>query len=69
MKPKFPKFDDQQLDYLQKVHDASGPRCAYAFYLGRDNFMTQTSDIETTDVEDFCIEFYTQYNSRFGTRY
>ena len=66
---KFPKFEDQQLDYIQMIHDASGPRCAYAFYLGRDNYMTETSSLKTNDVEDFCIEFYTQYNERFGTRY
>ena len=65
----FPQFDDQQLDHFQIVHDSSGPRCAYAFYLGRRNYMTETADLDTLAVEDFCIEFYTQYNRRFGVRY
>ena len=66
-----PKFDDQYLDYLQIIHDADtgGPRSALAFFLGRKDYMTNTRDLDTNLVEDFIINFYNQYNSRFGVRY
>jgi len=65
------EFDDQTLDYLQIIHDGpgGGPRSAYAFFLGRMDWMTNTSDLKTSDVEDFIINFYSAYNRRFGTRY
>ena len=62
-------FDDQLLDSVQIVHDKSGPRCAYAFYLGRKDYITNTADLDTTKVEDFAIAFYTAYNARVGHRY
>lgn len=62
---------DQELDYLQIIMDAptGGPRSAYAFSLGRKDYMTNTADLDTNLVEDFSIEFYTEYNRRFGQRY
>ena len=42
---------------------------AYAFFLGRRDYPTNTADLDTNEVEDFIINFYTQYNRRFGTRY
>ena len=64
-----PKFDDTMLDYIQIIHDGHGPRCALAFFLGRQNYLNDTADLNTNDVEDFIIGFYTQYNNRFGVRY
>jgi hypothetical protein len=64
-----PKFDDQMLDHIQIIHDLDGPRAAYAFYLGRRAYPYQTADLDTNEVEDFAIGFYTQYNQRFGQRY
>ena len=69
MKLVVPQFDDQMLDYIQMVHDLDGPRAAYAFYLGRKSYPYQTADLDTNEVEDFIIGFYTQYNKRFGVRY
>lgn len=63
------KFDEQMLDQVQLVHDNSGPRTAFAYYLGRSDYMKNTADLNTTDVEDFIIEFYTEYNKAFGQRY
>lgn len=62
-------FDSQMLDHLQIIHDHSGPRCAYAFYLGRDDYMINTSDLDTTKVEEFIASFYTYYNRHLGNRY
>lgn len=62
-------FDTQMLDYVQMIHDNSGPRCALAFYMGRDDYMSNTKDLETALVEDFSIAFYTAYNKENGTRY
>jgi hypothetical protein len=42
-----------------------GVRDAYRFYHGLD----PDAVIATTDVEDFAIAFYTQYNRTFGMRY
>jgi len=69
MSLQIPEFDDQMLDYLQIEHDRGGPRRAYAFFLGRKDYVTNTADLDTKDVEDFIIGFYTQYNRRFGCRY
>jgi hypothetical protein len=69
MSIQVPEFDDQMLDYLQIEHDHGGPRSAYAFFLGRPDYTTNTADLDTREVEDFIISFYTQYNRRFGTRY
>jgi hypothetical protein len=62
---------DKELDYLQIIFDGpcGGPRSAYAFSLGRKDYMTNTADLDTTEVEDFAIAFYTEYNNRFGRRY
>jgi hypothetical protein len=62
---------DQELDYLQIIMDApgGGPRSAYAFHLGRRDYMTNTADLDTSKVEDFSIAFYTEYNQRRGVRY
>jgi hypothetical protein len=42
-----------------------GVRDAYRFYHNLD----LDAVIETVDVEDFAIAFYTQYNKTFGVRY
>jgi hypothetical protein len=42
-----------------------GMRDAYRFYHG----LAPDAEIATTDVEDFAIAFYTQYNKTFGMRY
>jgi len=58
------------LDHLQIITDVGGgPRSAYAFYLGRPDYTENTADLNTTDVEDFIMNFYHQYNARFGVRY
>lgn len=66
---EIPQFDDQLLDHIQIVHDHSGPRSALAFFLGRADYVQNTQDLVTADVENFIISFYSQYNQRFGTRY
>lgn len=66
---QIPQFDDQQLDHIQIVHDRSGPRSALAFFLGRQDYVKNTADLDTADVENFICSFYSQYNQRFGTRY
>ena len=58
-------FTDDDLDAIQQVHDTGGPREAFRMWHALD----RANPIETSDVEDFIIEFYQQYNSRFGTRY
>jgi GTP cyclohydrolase III len=63
------EFSDQLLDQIQIVHDASGPRSALAFYLGRQNYIQNTTDLSTQAVEDFIMSFYSQYNQRHGSRY
>jgi hypothetical protein len=63
------KFNDQTLDHIQIVHDSSGPRAAYAFFLGHDNYTHDTAGFNTHDVENFICKFYQQYNARYGTRY
>jgi len=69
MNLEVPKFDDQMLDHLQMVHDLGGPRSAYAFFLGRPDYVHNTVDLDTNLVEIFIMGFYNQYNSRFGIRY
>ena len=60
-------FSHGELDYLQALVDDSpfGVRDAYRFYHNLD----PDAEINTTDVEDFAIAFYTQYNRTFGMRY
>jgi len=60
-------FSHGELDYLQAMVDNNefGVRDAYRFYHG----LAPDAEIATTDVEDFAIAFYTQYNKTFGMRY
>ena len=58
-------FTEDELDGLQPIHDALGPRAAYRAFFNIDSL----APISTGDVEDFAVAFYTQWNSRFGTRY
>ena len=65
------EFSEAQLIDLQRVHDnLGGPRSALAYYQGQDIFSNRnTTHLVTEDVEDFIIEFYTQYNRRISRRY
>jgi hypothetical protein len=60
-------FSHGELDYLRDLVDNNpfGVRDAYRFY----HALTEDTAINTTDVEDFAIAFYTQYNKTFGMRY
>jgi len=62
-------FDKKELIDIAKYHDdwAFGPRHAYAYYIGRNP--EDTADLNTSDVEDFIIQFYTQFNAEFGLTY
>lgn len=61
------KFTDRQLQDLRVIHDRYGSRAIYAMALGRD--FRDTRDLDTLEVEDFSIAFYTAYNSVFGITY
>ena len=60
-------FTDEQLRDLQFTMDTLGPRKAYAAHHGLD--MADTSGLLTSQVEDFAIAFYMQFNHRFGITY
>jgi hypothetical protein len=62
-------FSRKELLDIANLHDdwAFGPRRAYAYYIGRDP--DDTAGIKTEDVEDFIIQFYTQFNAEFGLTY
>lgn len=62
-------FDKKELLDIARMHDdwAFGPRRAYAHYIGRNP--DDTADLSTEDVEDFIIQFYTQFNAEFGLTY
>ena len=62
-------FDRKELLDIARMHDdwAFGPRRAYAYYIGRNP--EDTADLSTADVEDFIIQFYTQFNAEFGLTY
>ncbi len=62
-------FTDAELVEIASNHDrdiGGGPRVAYATWLGDPGLRIS---LNTEQVEDFIIKFYTQYNNRFGTRY
>ncbi len=60
-------FDKKELLDIAQVHDRLGPRAALAYYLYNDP--VKTTELNTSDVEDFVIQFYTQFNSFFGVTY
>lgn len=53
------KFTDRQLKEIYEEHLISGPRGAYEMYYDHE-------PADTESVEDFIIEFYTQYNHSVG---
>ena len=61
------------LSSLRSIHDKFGPRSAYAWAIGRPwtepggRFLTE--DLDTQMVEDFIVNFYTEYNAQFGLTY
>jgi hypothetical protein len=62
-------YTDQMLEYIHIIEKHGGPRSAYAFFLGRKDYITNTADLVTADVETFIMDFYHQYNNRFGMTY
>ena len=60
------KFTDDELD---DIHAVVGRTCSMfeAFRLFFN--IKDKSTIDTLDVEDFAISFYTQYNARYGVHY
>jgi hypothetical protein len=67
---------DSDLLNVAAIHDnRGGPRAAYAYALGRTSPkyvvypMELTADLDTNEVEDFIIRFYTAFNKRFGPTY
>ena len=62
-------FDKKELLEIARLHDdwAFGPRRAFAYYLYNDP--EKTAELKTEDVEDFIIQFYTQFNAEFGLTY
>lgn len=62
------KFDRTQLENIQMVMEFNGewgPRPAYRYF----HKLPESASIETKDVEDFIIDFMTQYNAEFGRTY
>ena len=62
-------FSKKELLDIANLHDdwAFGPRRAFAYYLYNDP--EKTAELKTEDVEDFIIQFYTQFNAEFGLTY
>lgn len=66
---------DSDLLGLAFIHEhLGGPRAAYAYAIGRGSpkFVypeALTADLDTNEVEDFIIKFYTAFNKRFGPTY
>jgi hypothetical protein len=53
---------------LRIIHDVQGPRATLRYFIG----LTEDRDpgkLETLDVEDFAIAFYTAYNQTYGLTY
>ena len=61
------QFSDQELIFLESVHDTLGPRHAFAEFYSMDEETRHM--LPTEDVEDFIISFYEQFNNRFGEKY
>ena len=61
------QHNDTMLEWISSIHDQFGPRAALAWYLGNDP--KDTEKLETNQVEDFIIDFYQQYNRRYGRHY
>lgn len=61
--------NDKILEYIRFIEKHDGPRSAYAFFLGRKDYINDTRDLDTTEVEAFICDFYNQYNNRFGVTY
>jgi hypothetical protein len=57
------KYSTKQLREIFLVNERSGPRGAYEFFYGKK---PATTNEGTTAVEDFIIDFYTQYNKFAG---
>ena len=62
-------FSKKELLDIALIHDRCefGPRAALAHYLYNDP--EKTANLVTSDVEDFIIQFYTQFNAEFGLTY
>jgi len=60
------EFSDAELKKIFHIHEISGPRAAYAYHVLPEEIMNSGMKINTIDVEDFIIQFYSQYNDRFG---
>ena len=56
-------YTEKQLDKIYKAHEVSGPRGAYFDWFG---YHPLPGNKGTQDVEDFIIDFYTQYNALAG---
>lgn len=56
------------LNNLRLVHDGQGPRAALKYFIKRTEGR-QVESLETRQVEDFAIAFYTKYNATFGLTY
>jgi len=57
------KFSQKQLEMIFKAHEVSGPRGAYYANFGHHPV---SGNQGTCAVEDFIIDFYTQYNANAG---
>lgn len=60
------EFSDPELENIFRIHEISGPRAAYAYHVLPEEIMNEGMKLDTNDVEDFIIQFYSQYNNRIG---
>ena len=56
-------YTEKQLDKIFKALEVSGPSGAYFDWFG---YNPLPGNKGTNDVEDFIIDFYTQYNAQAG---
>ena len=56
-------YNTDQLRQIFRAHERSGPRGAYLAWYGSHPVPGNQG---TCDVEDFIIDFYTQYNAYAG---
>lgn len=60
------EFSDAELENIFHIHEICGPRAAYVYHVLSEEIMDEGMKIDTVDVEDFIIQFYSQYNNRIG---
>jgi len=63
-------MDTETLDIIFAVNERKGLRTAFRMFTAlTTNHAPSDHELQTIDVEDFAIDFYTQYNATYGATF